>query len=232
MDLRTYYNKTYQGLERPEQIHPSESLVEFLEFISEKFSFKDLPPRKTLVLGSGLGALLPSFLKHCCWPTCLDFSESAVKVAEKNHGQGPVEFICENLISFCRPKEFEFIFDSHLFHCLTVPEERKKSYSNVFESLESGGLFALECMVRTKETTVERDFFLDEQGVFWQVLDETVVPTRKINTALETENEILDSGFQIEYLMVHSEKKIIPHSRRSEVLPTDPEIMRIIARKP
>ena len=45
------------------------------------------------------------------------------------------------------------------------------------------------------------------------------------------ENEILQAGFKIEYLMVHSEKKMIPHFERNDVLDTDPEVMRIIARK-
>jgi len=58
-----------------------------------------------------------------------------------------------------------------------------------------------------------------------------VVPTRKIHTALDLEQEMLKADFSIEYLMVHSEKKMIPHYERSEALETDPEVMRIIARK-
>ena len=87
-------------------------------------------------------------------------------------------------------------------------------------------------MVRTKETKVERDFFLDEKGVFWQAIEGNVVPTRKMSTALELETEVLNAGFQIKYLMVHSEKKMIPHFDRGQPLETDPEVIRIVACKP
>ena len=105
------------------------------------------------------------------------------------------------------------------------------AFKNIYFSLKPDGLFALECMVRNKKTKVERDYFLDEKGVFWQAIEGTVVPTRKINTSLEMENEILQAGFKIEYLMVHSEKKMIPHFERNDVLETDPEVMRVVARK-
>jgi SAM-dependent methyltransferase len=231
LDLRQYYNQAYSSIKEISSVTASSSLVEFLELISEKFSFKDGPPRKTLELGTGLGGIIPYFMRHCLWPSCLDFSSSAIDRLRQEYTSSTVEFICENIVSFSRPDHFEFVFDSHLIHCLVTEEERGRALQNIFDCLVPGGIFALECMVRTKATQVEKDFYLDDQGVFWQVLDETVVPTRKINTALEMENEIIGYGFEIEYLMVHSEKKIIPHNRRSEVLATDPELMRIIARK-
>ena len=218
MDLKQYYEKTYQGVDLTRQQQASESLAEFFRLVADKYEFKNSPPRKTLEIGSGLGGMIPLFLENCCWPTCLDFSAEAIKASKSRVYSAPVEFVCENIVSFCRVNEYEFIFDSHLIHCLTIDTERQKALLNIYNSLQSGGLFALECMVRTKETQVEKDFYLDEQGVFWQVLEETVVPTRKICTAMELEQQILSYGFEIDYLMVHSEKKFIPHNRRDSVL--------------
>ena len=57
------------------------------------------------------------------------------------------------------------------------------------------------------------------------------LPVRKIKHAMDIENEVLEAGFQIIFLNVYGNRKVIPHENRQTPLPSDPDLLRLIAKK-
>ena len=143
MDLQKFYNYSYKKQAKSSPIAPSESLVEFLDLIREKYLEEGSPPLKTLEIGAGTGGLIPYFLKHGFWLTCLDFSQTALDIAKEHHASKFIDFICADISSYRSEEEFEFVFDSHLIHCLTDGEHRLNAFKNIYFSLKPDGLFAL-----------------------------------------------------------------------------------------
>lgn len=238
------YDITYRkrkGLESLRQ--ENASLQEFLIMANERENFTAGPPRKTLELGCGIGQMTQFLTDHCLWVTGIDISPTAISEARKLYADSSSRFICQNLCDLNFENEFELAFDSHALHCIVYQEERDLCLHNIFKALKPGGLFLVESMVRNSRTAVDENTYLDPQGIFWKIASEDflriqgkqdmeMIPARRIQHAIDLEEELKRAGFAIEYLMVHSEKKIIPSGINRAPLQSDPDLMRVICRRP
>ncbi len=172
----------------------------------------------------------------------IDISNSAIELARKSDSKA--EYECMDISKLEEEQKYDLIVDSHCLHCLIGDEQRSLALQNIYNALKPGGVFALETMTEHKKMEFEENYHFDlntkvlhrhvtnaqfEDLVFFE--GRPYLPTRKINHAREIEEEILSTGFQIIFLYIFSNLKVIPDETRTHPLPSDPDLLRTICLK-
>lgn len=176
-----------------------------------------------LECGCGLGSVFesPDLSPLQMKPDAVDISESAIEVAKQRNSNA--NFMVGDLTKreFFLGNLYDLIVDSHLLHCLVRPTQREAYLKNVIKHLKpETGIFALETMIEHKKMSL--DGFDKLTGTLGGEYG------RKIFNHLELEQELLEAGFKIEFLIFTSGLNMIPVSDRDEALITDPQIARAL----
>lgn len=205
----------------------SESIIDFFKTYCQQFdpyASGRLDNLKVLDLGCGLGGVSFEFAKRGAEVTGVDISPLAIMGAKtiSSHKKLPVNFQVLDVTKANLPLgEFDLIIDSHLLHCITNNSERLNYFEFVKRNLKSTGKFLLECMVYQKQMEIPADFMLDEDMVLHQLMgpDFKFAPIRKVPTAREVEEELVNSGMKLSYFYVHSELSFEIYQEEHHKLP-------------
>ena len=229
-DIIDLYNNAYKNF-TPDYFVPSnmgkidhylqentQTLRDFLSKYKDQFDldFK-FQSSSCLELGCGIGSLSFFLEQSFHSVTALDFSPLAIAHAKtlKSMKSSHVKFLTEDITqeSLALEEEFDFIIDSHLFHCLTDEGERRRYVENIKSALAENGVLILETMVFNPELRFPIGYSYDEHKTLW--IDEPennrLIPIRKISTAREIEAFFLECGLKIEYLFYHNELSFCPY---------------------
>jgi len=240
------YEKVYEDLRSGNHLNPlpNTSLVDF--FNQEVRSRLPLNPQgdcDLLEIGCGAKSLFNDFDDPRLKVLGVDISKSAISWARELNENENIKYKNLDVCEMSFKEEFDLVFDGHLLHCLTDEKDRNKCLQNIYQSLRPNGLFVLETMTSHKKMSFEEDLYFEEkENTLYRLFTNAgydlsffdgapYLPIRKINSALETEQEVIHAGFQIIYLYVFSNRKIIPHEQRSVPLTSDPDSLRLIACK-
>lgn len=221
-DLYLMYNKSYEKF-TPDYLEENlaevkrfamenvETLRVFFESYCQQFHFPQRPKEETKILdlGAGIGGMSLYLTKRGFDVASLDISSLALTILETllNAEGLPFKTYCSDITAenLELGEKFDLIFDSHLLHCLTRPEDRERYFTFVKKHLKQDGLFLLETMAYHSKMQIPVGHSFDEDFILWQEINAREVPVRKILPSIELENEILNSDFKIHYLYYHSE---------------------------
>lgn len=187
-----------------------ESLVDYYNKYMGQFDLEyEILGKDCLEIGSGIGSFSFFLESKFNSVTSLDFSELAMANAKsiKKLLGSSVDFRLADCRNFNLDMEFEYIFDSHLLHCLTSSRDRTCYFDNVKRHMAPNGRFFLETMVLDKNIDIPLEFYLDENFVLWQ----GELPIRRLNSSVQIEREVLDAGFKIDYFYYHNELSFNPY---------------------
>lgn len=167
-----------------------------------------------LELGCGIGSL--SFFLETLFHSVkgIDISSLAIASAKSiaQMKNSYLDFCVADLCSkeFDLYQKFDFIIDSHLFHCIIEDEKRKNYFKNIKKHLTPGGKIMIETMVFQPKMQFPIGHFYDENKTLWVDNEYQHYPIRKILHAKEIEQFILDQGCTIEYFFYHNELSFHP----------------------
>ena len=106
--------------------------------------------KKALDLGCGTGATAFEFARMGFDTFAVDISETAIHMAKELAAKQnlKVNFSVTDVLNLkSLNQEFDFIYDSHLLHCIVFDEDRRQLYQGVKDTLATNGLFILDTMV-------------------------------------------------------------------------------------
>lgn len=211
------YNKAYQKftpdfLSNPIQLEKylagnRESLVNFLVSHKEQFGYQT-EDKTALELGCGIGSLsfwLKDQYKNI---TAVDVSDLAISIAQTIGGEDNSEdlnFVNSDVLSLDLDQKFDFIIDSHLFHCLPFKKQRETYLDRVKKHLKPEGWFLMEAMVMQDRLQVPVGYEFNEQNILFQEMAGDWVATRCILPSLKVEEEVAASGLSLNYFYYHHE---------------------------
>ena len=187
----------------------SESLVDFFEKYCDQFDLEHrVRQYSCLELGCGVGSL-SFYLKSKFYDyTGVDWSGLAISTAKeisilKN------EQLDLKLFDVCSGKtlgqKYEFIIDSHLYHCLTTSKERIAYIQFIKKHLSDKGVFLLETMVFQPKLQVPVGYDFDAQYILRKEIEGQLIPIRSIFPSVKIEEEFKKAGLKINYLFYHNE---------------------------
>lgn len=232
------YEKIYsKGLSQMPETNPS-----LLEFYSQEIKIR-LPkrPLNILDIGCGAGSIFKE-IEGDFEVLGIDVSPSAIKLANQNNNSKNIKYESFDVTRMNFKEQFDLVFDSHCFHCLTDSKDREKALSNIYQSLKSGGIFALETMTSHKSMSFENPYYFEDNILYrLNTLASFVdlrffdgapfLPVRRIDHAMKIEEDILKANFKIIFLYVFSHKKMVPDEIRNHALRSDPDTLQVIAQK-
>jgi hypothetical protein len=146
---------------------------------------------------------------------CLDCDSALLKQAQSNFPDSALRFIHADITNppdALELPKFSLVFDSHLLHTLTKVQDRQSYFHFLHRQLSVGGVWALEHAVQASG-------------------GEFIYTDRAVPHSLELEGEILSAGFEICYLRVDRDHKFIFEPDRSIPTASDPDRLRLIAKK-
>ncbi|RLA62718.1 MAG: hypothetical protein DRQ88_07040 [Epsilonproteobacteria bacterium] len=238
------YEQVYEDLRKAQQFTPTpnNSLVEFFnEEVKGRLPLNKLGDCDLLEVGCGAKSIFNDFNDPRLKTLGIDISRNAISWAEEFNKNNNIKYLNLDVCKMNFKEEFDLVFDGHLLHCLTDEEDRKKALKNIYNALRPNGLFILETMTSHKKMSFEENLYFQNDTLYRLFTNARYdltffngapyLPIRKINTAMDTEQEIINAGFQIIYLYVLGNRKIIPYEGRSVPLISDPDSLRLIAVK-
>ncbi len=199
----------------------SESLFKLLVKALERTNH----PTSIAEFGCGKGHHLKSLPKEMT-KKCFDISEVAIEYAKNSCSDKSVDFVTHDLLNSL-DERFDIILDSHLFHCLLSTKELSIYLQNCLTSLNPGGLLVLETMI---SHGLYNEYFASE--IKDNVLHYNGQPIRTICHERDIENLILESGFEIDQLIIPFGKKIILKNYAEVEDKYHPDCIQIICKKP
>lgn len=113
----------------------------------------------------------------------IDFSSVAISKASAMSSGINYREVDLSIPDVLESSAYDLIFDSHCLHCITDEAKRKTAFTNIYQSLNDGGLFTAEMMVLSPNKTV-------------------VMPNKHVPSARAIEEEILSYGFKINYFLI------------------------------
>ncbi|TDJ08875.1 MAG: class I SAM-dependent methyltransferase [Deltaproteobacteria bacterium] len=238
------YEKVYQDLRKNNHFNPlpNISLVDFFkQEVKSRLPLNDQGLCDLLEIGCGAKSLFHDLNDSQLKVLGIDISKSAISWAQELNKNEDIKYLNQDVCEMNFKEEFDLVFDGHLLHCLTSDEDRKTSLENIYNSLRPNGLFVLETMTAHKNMSFEEKLHF-ENNILYRLFTNVgydlkfidgvpYLPIRKIKTAMDVEQEIIQAGFQIIYLYVFGNRKIIPYEGRSVPLLSDPDSLRLIAIK-
>ncbi|MCT4641613.1 MAG: class I SAM-dependent methyltransferase [Bacteriovoracaceae bacterium] len=183
-----------------------ESLVDFIEKYEKQFGALSTE-KKLLELGCGLGGLSLYFSKRGFYTLGIDQSDLAISMAKEISKQNAL-FCKYRVMDVCLSRleeKFDLLFDSHLFHCLALKEDRLKYYEFLTQVMDKNSRLFIETMVFDKKMSFPVGYLMQDNGVLYKDLSGKYVPYRAILETHEIESELIEAGFKIKYFYYHSE---------------------------
>jgi SAM-dependent methyltransferase len=233
MDLQDRLNQAYQAKEYlGQEKDVNSSLLEFLSLQLIEDLLGDTRRGRALELGCGDKGLLevwpskdcPGFLEM----EGIDLSDYALGLAAKL--QGRVEYkladISEDDLGLNR---YDLIIDGHCLHTLSSQQKLEQSLKSIFRGLAPGGLLVWETMITHKGLKMGEGWSYNEWSRSYH--NSRNGSSRLIFSTFQIEKLLLSVGLQIQYFYILSHQRFIPDDQRQQALPTDPELLRIIAKK-
>jgi SAM-dependent methyltransferase len=156
------YEKIYsKGLSQMPETSPS-----LLEFYSQEIKIR-LPkrPLNILDIGCGAGSIFKE-IEGDFEVLGVDVSPSAIKLANQNNNFKNIKYESLDVTRMNFKEQFDLVFDSHCFHCLTDSKDREKALSNIYQSLKPGGIFALETMTSHKLMSFENPYYFEDNILY------------------------------------------------------------------
>jgi SAM-dependent methyltransferase len=139
------------------------------------------PGARVLELGCGTGALACMLAARGFRMTGADVSPSAIDVARAMAAKRalPIAFeVADVCSSHVLDEGFDVVIDSHLLHCIALPDERRALLARVASAIAPAGEFWTETMVLydgLEDTPTRRT---DRAGIVWSVIDD---PSRSVD---------------------------------------------------
>jgi SAM-dependent methyltransferase len=238
------YEKVYEDLRKSNQFNPlpNNSLLDFFnKEVKSRLPLNEQGLCDLLEIGCGAKSLFHDLNDSKLRVLGIDISKSAISWARELNQNDNIKYLNKDVCDMDFNEGFNLVFDGHLLHCLSSDEDRKKALSNIYNSLRPNGLFVLETMTSHKHMFFEEKLHF-EGNVLYRLFTNAGydlkffdgvphLPIRKIKSAMDIEQEIIQAGFQIIYLYVFGNRKIIPHEGRTVPLMSDPDSLRLIALK-
>jgi SAM-dependent methyltransferase len=184
------------------------------------------PQGPFLEIGCGGKPLLPDLLKGLGDIDCLDWDGDVL--AKNRDTYKEARFIEGDIQSFVAPEQYGVILDAHLLHCLPSIDAYQMALRNVYKSLKPGGLFMVETMISHSQMAFELMFKYDTDS-FQLYKGERV--SRLVLPSIVIEEQFIKAGFEIKFMRVQEDLRMIPHDKREEAIPEDPQVIRLIASK-
>lgn len=205
----------------------SETLKKFFTGpIFEQTLFK-YPSGPFLEVGCGKYPVLPELLCALGQVDCIDHSSDAIEFCRSKYNEG--EYIKADITDYREPKKYAIILDGHLLHCLDSKHSYRKALENIYHSLLPGGLFFLETMIFHSAIGFELGLNFDPET--YQLYKGERV-SRLILPSIQIEELVKEAGFEVSFLKVSEELRMIPHDKREDSIPEDPMVLRLIASVP
>lgn len=211
----------------------AESLLNFLNSYQDQFA-EFSRDKEILELGSGLGGLSFHFSKKGFYTLGVDQSPLAIQnaliLAKKKelYAKFKVLDVCEDKLD----QKFDYLIDSHLYHCLVEDDHRKRYLSFVKNSMKGSSLFFLETMCFHSKIQIPFGYEMDDKGKLYKNINGHFTAYRKIIDSIKLEQELLDSGFKIKYLYYHNELSFNPYNEYENLdYNTLPKTIRLVASK-
>ena len=215
------YNKAYEKFtpdwfENSSQVERylfenNRSLREFWDQYIEQFFANKLGPYRILELGCGLGGMSLHFAAQGHHVCAVDIAQLAIQnartLAHKKQLDDKIDFLGLDVTSeIDLQQKFDFIFDSHLLHCLTSVTQREAYFHFVRKHLGENAHYLLETMSFHKGLRTPLDYSFDNDYILWKT-DKIhgEIPVRKVLPAIELEHELQRAQMRINYLYFHSE---------------------------
>ena len=193
-----------------------DSLVRFLTSYQQQFDLTTkISKASVLELGCGIGSFSFNLNEIFNEYQGIDISELAIatasevaKIKDKNLKLQVVD-VCSD---FELGRKFDFIIDSHLYHCLTQDNQRQAYLDFVKRHLAPTGIFMAEMMVFWPKLQAPVGYEFDENFVLHQSIGQNSYPIRKIARSIDIEQEMKASKMNINYLYYHNELAFNPFS--------------------
>lgn len=187
----------------------NQSLIKFSKsYFTNLGGESSLGGKSILETGCGMGGMSQYFSNHCDDVTGIDISNLAIAGAREiaKLKNTSIDFQVADLcqVDLELGKKFDIIFDSHLLHCLTGEEQRKKYLTFVKKHLRPGGIFMAETMIFNKEMQEPLGYELNDEYVLTKLIGDIKVPIRSVYPSLMIEDEIKEHLY-LNYFYVHNE---------------------------
>ncbi len=162
-----------------------------------------LPPSpRTLELGCGAGNISVWFSRQGFAVTGLDIAPDAIAWARERAAaeEQAVTFILGDLCTAMRdlPTGFDFVFDSHLLHCI-IGADRPPLLREVWRVLRPGGVFLVDTMCGPVHLPAEAQGF----DPVTKLCTVNGITTRYIGDVPDLEAELLAAGFTLMFTDVY-----------------------------
>lgn len=155
----------------------------------------------------------------------LDLSSRAIEMAPESNIHYAVADVSQGLPA----KDFSFVLDGHLLHCLDSLPELFQTLGAILHSLKPGGLFAGEVMIAHKNLSFDHDLSFDFET---NILSFEGRSLRIILEPREWEELFINAGFEIQFFVCQSSIKMIPNRERKVPMTGDPECLRFVLKRP
>lgn len=215
------YNKAYEKFtpdwfENSSQVERflyenNRTLREFWDQYIEQFFANSSESYNILDLGCGLGGMSLYMAKQGHNVVGVDIADLAIQnaryLSQKSSLDDKIDFLKVDVTTQVDlDQKFDFIFDSHLLHCLTTSDQRKAYFDFVRTHLKEDGHFLLETMSFHKGIRTPIDYLFDDDFVLWRTdKDHGELAIRKIQPSFDLEQEIQTNALTINYLYFHAE---------------------------
>lgn len=157
----------------------------------------------------------------------MDFSPAAIEIAKQIGGDEKTQYKVGDILEMDSLHQYDFILDAHCLHCLESREQLGKALKSIHRSLKAAGIFAGEVMISHKGMAFDFPWIYSQDS---EVLFYEDSPRRLILNSFSFEQALIENDFQIQYFYIFNHKRVIPDTGRSESLPSDPQLLRFIAR--
>lgn len=212
--LKELYNKSYQKF-TPDFLADRSRIDVYLKqnadslhrFLTSYLSQFEINPQGLclLELGCGLGGLGQLMAQKFEQVIGVDFSPLAISQAKSINPYANLNFIQADVLSSELNQKFDFIVDSHLYHCLTTKKERELYLDFVARHLQPNGIFLMECMVFQERMQIPIGYEFTKDFVLHQEIEHKTYPVRSIRPARSIEEDFMPSKLSLNYFYYHDE---------------------------
>lgn len=199
------HNSVYQKLRGTEAVgwdRTEEAYQERFNNLAKVLPKLALPQHPlTLELGCGAGNISVWLSQKGHIVTGLDIAPDAIAWARERaeQEQQDITFVTGDLCTTIRdlPAKFDFVFDSHLLHCI-IGDDRPPLLQEVRRVLRPGGLFLVDTMCGPVLNPEEICYCPQTK-----VCTRSGITTRYIGDVADLENELTTAGFSILFTDVY-----------------------------